>query len=177
MQEDLERLLKLMKTIKYGWVGYDGEKHEKIGKKFAEEYRLQLKSDLLSTKLGVCWDQVEYEAWVLGDTCEFKRIAFVYYGEKEMPSHTFIVVHENNDWFWLEHAWGRKAGVYKFGSLEELLKAAMKDWIKDFPLPDDYDKDRIAIYDYPEPLMNLSSDEFYRHLETGKKISTKGIVD
>ena len=177
MQEDLERLLKLMKTIKYGWVGYDGEKHERIGKKFAEEYRLQLKSDLLSTKLGVCWDQVEYEAWVLGDTCEFKRIAFVYYGEKEMPSHTFIVVHEDNDWFWLEHAWGRKAGVYKFGSLEELLKATMKDWIKDFPLPDDYDKDRIAIYDYPEPLINLSSDEFYRHLETGKKISTKGIVD
>ena len=84
MQEDLERLVRLMKTIKYGWVGYDGEKHEKMGDKFAEEYRLQLKSDILATKLGVCWDQVEYEAWVLGDTCEFKRIAFVYYGKDKM---------------------------------------------------------------------------------------------
>ena len=128
MQEDLDRLLKLMKPIKYGWVGYDGEKHEKIGKKFAEEYRLQLSSDILSTKMGVCWDQVEYEAWVLGDTCEFKRIAFVYYGEKNLPSHTFAVIHEGDDWFWFEHAWGNKAGVYRFDSLEDLLKEVMKEF-------------------------------------------------
>lgn len=176
MQEDLERLLKLMKPIKYGWVGYDGEKHEKIGKKFAEEYRLQLSSDILSTKMGVCWDQVEYEAWVLGDTCEFKRIAFVYYGEKNLPSHTFAVIHEGDDWFWFEHAWGNKAGVYRFDSLEDLLKEAMKEWLVDFPVPDDFDPDRIAIYDYPEPTKNYSSDEFYKFLETGKKISTKGIL-
>ena len=42
MQEDLERLLKLMKPIKYGWVGYDGEKHERIGKKFVENCLIPL---------------------------------------------------------------------------------------------------------------------------------------
>lgn len=67
-----------MKEITYGWVDVDGNKHEEVDETYATLYRLQGPESLLTSKCGVCWDQVELERYYFSlSNYEFKTYIIV----------------------------------------------------------------------------------------------------
>ena len=119
--------MKNLQSIDYGWIDKSGGRHEKLGSDFASEYRLQLGDECYKNQLGVCWDQVEYEASFLDASGIENQSYFIYYDDKDkLPSHTFLVVKLGGKYLWIEHAWEKFAGIHEYDSEDELLKDIKK---------------------------------------------------
>lgn len=98
-----DELFKLMSVIKYGYIDKKHNKHTDLSK-FFENYILQSPNEMKESKIGICWDQVEYER----DYFENKRIDvetyfIVYYNGRNCPAHTFLLFKDNNKYIWVEH--------------------------------------------------------------------------
>ncbi len=167
MKDALE-IMKLMDEVNYGWVDKDGNKHIKI-EDFADNYRLQTPKELIESKLGVCWDQVELERYYFKEKgIEVNSYFIVYYDNKRFPCHTFISFEENNKFYWFEHAWERYKGIKEFNNEKELLKEVKKCFIE-LELKGSYDEDYLVIYKYSKPEEKLGTIEFYNYCEKGIK--------
>ena len=68
---NVEEIMTLMDSINYGWVDNKGCIHKEVDDNFASSYILQSPKEVLNSKVGVCWDQVE-----------FRKILFCKYGIK-----------------------------------------------------------------------------------------------
>lgn len=156
-----------MKDINYGYVNTNGDictDDEYIN------YRLQTPSELLKSKYGVCWDQVELERDILKDY-KIKSYFMVYYDNENCPSHTFIVIEKDNKYYWYEHSWNMYRGIHIYNTLEELLKdVALKqmDHIKSLGI--EINIKQFCIYEYDTPEFGIDGAKFYKHCEKGKNI-------
>ena len=164
-----QEIMDKMNQIEYGWVDKEGNPHIKL-EGFSENYLLQKPEELIKSKLGVCWDQVELERYYFKEKgIDIKSYFIVYYDNKRFPCHTFISFEDNNKFYWFEHAWEKHKGIKEFNTLEELLKEVKEKFIE-LELKNEYDKDYLVIYNYSKPNKKLDTLEFYHHCEKGKKI-------
>lgn len=171
-----EDILEYMKeNIKYGFIDNNQNIYPDNDKdwdnSFSEHYQLQISSNLLKTKYGVCWDQVELERYLLKKiNIKSKSYFIVEYDGKQYPTHTFIVINDNNKYYWFEHSWEPHRGIYEFNSLNELL-LDVNDKFKKMLINKKISTDDIIIYEYEEPTKSLNCLEFYQHCEQGKIVS------
>lgn len=97
-----EKLLDLMKDIKY-----DNNANE-------DTYIVKTPKELLKTKSGICYDQVELEReYLTKHNYEFKTF-FIYPWKNEkrlIPTHTFLIFKENNKYYWFEYSWESYRGI------------------------------------------------------------------
>lgn len=174
MRKKLEEILNKMEDINYGFV--DNNKNiypddlNNWDKNFGKLYYLQSPEELMKSKYGVCWDQVELERFYLTEkNIESKSYFIIAYDNKQEPTHTFIVI-KADKYYWLEHSWEPYRGIHEYNSLNKLLndvkikfeKSIKKQSIKDY---------KLAIYEYDKPKYNLSCIEFMDHCENGLKIN------
>ena len=158
-----------MQTIEYGWLDKNNHRQENFSG-FSKNYLLQLPEQLASSKLGVCWDQVELERKLFADkNIVVRSFFFVYYGEKKCPTHTVITFERAGKIYWYEHAWAKSSGVHQYDDLKMALKAVQADFI-DQELSDGYNPENLVIYEYDAPKKRLNCAEFYKHCEKGKII-------
>ena len=158
----------IMNTIEYGWVDKNGGRHLEL-QGFSEGYGIQTPEELLESKLGVCWDQVELERKLFAD-CGIKICPFfiVYYDDKKCPTHTFAVFEEDDKVVWYEHAWKRHAGWHEFDNLPSAIRTVRDIFIEEEKLGD-YNPMNLVIYmNYPAPKKKLGCLEFYKHCEDKK---------
>ena len=79
-----------MSLIQYGWVDNAGAKHADMAE-FAEKYILQMPDELLKSRLGVCWDQVELQRKLFNDCGIAVRSFFiVHYDEDKCPTQLIM---------------------------------------------------------------------------------------
>ena len=163
-------VMKLMNSIKYGWVDKKGKKHINDYGTFSNEYILQSPEDLIKSKLGVCWDQVELERYYFKDiNCNVKTFFIVHYDNKNCPTHTFLTFEKDDKFYWFEHSWEKFRGIHKYETLNNLLKDVKEKFIH-FELNDNYNEESLAIHEYNKPRYNISVQEFYAHCDSGKYI-------
>lgn len=171
MKEIIEELDKIMSEIDYG---VPNEKNENLldliddDEVFDKYYYLQTPEELLKSKLGVCWDQVELEREFLTNKNIDVRTFFICtYDDDNLPSHTFLTYEDNNLYYWYEHSWFEERTVRKYETLEMLLKDVKKKFINS------HETNKNAptlIYEYSKPPKHIKCEEFYGHAETGKLI-------
>ncbi|MBP3765599.1 MAG: hypothetical protein J6G98_00265 [Bacilli bacterium] len=172
MKEKLECLMTKMNEIKYGYV-IDGvniysdlENDKEMNEDFPKLYHLLSPDELIKNKHGVCWDQVELERYYLSlDNIVCSSYFIVEYDDKFYPTHTFVVVSCNNKFYWFEHSWYPYRGIHEYDSLNELLKDVKLKFSKDKNIDD------IVIYNYEKPKYGISSNEFFKHCEEGKRVN------
>lgn len=174
MEKKLEILMKRMEDINYGFVGNGKniypDDNKNWDKNFSKYYKLQILSDVLKTKYGVCWDQVELERYLLNEMhIKSKSYFIVEYDDKICPTHTFIVVKDDNYYYWFEHSWYPYRGIHKFNNLNELLLDIKEKFVKMLQ-KQKIDTENIIIYEYTEPKEHLNCIDFYKHCEMGKII-------
>ena len=161
---EAQEIMKLMEEINYGWVDKNGNPHIKL-EGFADNYILQSPEELIKSKLGVCWDQVELERFYFKEKgIDINSYFIVHYDGKKCPCHTFISFEKNGKFYWFEHAWEKHRGIKEFNSKEELLKDVREKFI-DLELKNGYQEDHLFIFNYKKPTPHLDTLGFYKHCE------------
>ena len=126
-----------LNSIEYGFKDKNGNNlinSERWDKDFYKFYFLLSPEELLSSKCGVCWDQVELERKLFNDANIDCDTYFIYIDDNEnLPSHTFLTF-QLNDKYYAPLALIKKAELLEDkGNKEEALKCYQKI-IEDFNL-------------------------------------------
>jgi len=135
---------------------------------FNNFYYLQTPQELLNSKCGVCWDQVELERELFTkDNVPFKTY-FIYIDDNtQLPSHTFLIYENNNKYYWFEHSWFKYRGIHEYNSPKEVLEDIINKFKKDQELSNSY---KLYLYEYNKPDYHIKCDDFYKFIETQKLI-------
>ena len=158
-----------MSQIEYGWVDKSETRHTDMGH-FSEQYMLQTPDQLLESRLGVCWDQVELQRKLFDDSGVATRSFFiVHYDGGKCPTHTFTIFEHDGKTFWYEHAWEIWRGLHEYANFKAAISDIREKFIENM-LDGKYDPQNLVIYEYDAPMKNLSCLEFYKHCEKGKQI-------
>ena len=157
-------------NIKYGWVDKDHNIHIDDYDTFSDDYRLQSPEEVLESKVGVCWDQVELERELFKDYENVKTYFIVHYDDAKCPTHTFLTYTKDGKVYWFEHAWEMYRGVHEYASIRELLKDVRSKFI-DCEIHGDYQKDKLVIHEYSKPKYGIGVIDFFTHCDSGPFIN------
>lgn len=132
LKNKLEEILVRMDDINYGFVC--NEKIYSSGDDswytdFSTYYRLSSPCDVIKNKYAVCWDQVELARYYLeNENINCNSYMMISYDEKKIPTHTFLVITDNDKYYYFEHSFVMYRGVYEYSSLKELLPLSLKQF-------------------------------------------------
>ena len=165
-----KEIFSLLKEIQYGWIGKKHEKHFHIKPDFDKEYFLQTPREMMKTKIGVCWDQVELERFYLTpNEWNTKTFYIIAYGKEKCYTHTFLTFEKNGNFYWFEHAWEKFAGIFKYETLDSLLKDIKEKFLQ-FEVSEEIKVLDFKIFEYEKPPFHISANEFMKYCEKGKEI-------
>ena len=167
MIDKLNEIYNKLETIKYGFI-FEGKDISDDELSFSKNYRLQSPEELVKSKYGVCWDQVEYERYLFDHYNINCKSYFIYLNDHEgLPSHTFMVVQDDSKYYWFEHSWYDYRGIHEYNDINELFEDIINKFIKSH---DDIKYDELLLYEYNKPNNNISCDEFYNYIDKQKLI-------
>lgn len=86
-----------------------------------ESYYLQTPAELLESKHGLCWDQVELIRYWL-TSHGYKAYTFFV----KIRNHTIIIYENNNQFYWFERTFKPLNGIREFSSLSAALNFIRK---------------------------------------------------
>lgn len=160
-----EELLDAMADIDYGYIDKQGQKHFEVDNEFDKKYFLQTPEEVAKNRIGVCWDQVEYERKffrVFG--LSFETFFIVYYTDAECPSHTFLMFERDEKFCWFEHSWGPYRGIHAYDSKQALFDDVCQKFLDSHKLKD-FNPQNLCLNKYNRPKPHLSCLEFYHFQE------------
>lgn len=175
-----ELLEYMSNNIRYGFVGRNGKKYfagdEDWDSDWYEQCIVQPGIDVLKTKCGTCWDQVELERmWFESHGYEFKTI-FLWFevnSENDLPTHTILVYKNNDKWNYFEHSFGIHKGITQHDSLSNLLDVLRQNQIQhaiNSGKASQKDVKYIKFYEYSKPKDNSSVAQYLDHVSSGVNI-------
>lgn len=169
-----DSIMEIMDSIEYGFPDKDGNNIinniQYYDEYFNEFYYLQSPEELLNSKIGVCWCQVELERKLFKDKLGIDITSYwiCTYDNDNLPSHTFAVYTLNNRFYWFEHSWNKYKGIHIYDSLNELLNDIKIKHLNDHP---EVSKNALTlIYKYDKPKYHISCDDFYKYIDTQELI-------
>lgn len=169
-----EELLKFMSQyFSYGYLGKDGRVFVPTDIDFNDSwylnYRLQGVDDILSTRIGNCFDMVEFEReWFSKHGYQIKtffEMVKVDY-TNPYPMHSFLVYQMDNFWYLFEFSDARYRGIFKFLNLSELLAYQHSNYIsslKEYNILKE-GLDSIIIKEYDKLYSGISAEEYLNHV-------------
>lgn len=172
-----EKLLEFMsENIKYGFVGKNGKVYNNQNSEdlndWYEQCLVQTGDQVLKTKVGTCWDQVEMERlWFEKRNYEIKTIFIwfeVNYGN-DYPTHTFLLYQKNGKWYWFENSFEACRGIHEFNTIEEAIecvKTRQLEYAISIGVAKQEDKEFLKDYEYSKLVSPLNVDEYINHVTT-----------
>lgn len=172
-----QELLNFMSNnIKYGFVGKNGKKYTNQDSEdwndWYEQCLVQTGDQVLNTKVGTCWDQVELERlWFENHNYEIKTI-FIWFEinyENDYPTHTFLLYKKNNKWYWFENSFESCRGIHEFNTIEEAVeyvKTKQFEYAISIGVAKQEDKELIKDYEYFKLVSPLNVDEYINRVTT-----------
>lgn len=174
MKSNINKIMNVLDTIEYGFKDKDGNNildtnFQKWNKAFNNFYYLQNPEELLKTKCGTCWDQVELERKLFQNNNIKVKTYFIFIVANDtLPTHTFLTYENDNKYYWFEHSWETHKGIHEYKSELELLQDVEYKFKKAYNF--DIEKNSLYIYEYQKPKEHITSNEFYKYIETQKLI-------
>lgn len=175
LEKQLQLIINQMNDIEYGFADEseniypDDEKN--WDNNFQSKYFLQSPETLIKTKYGVCWDQVELERYYLeANNIKCNSYFIVNYDGKIFPTHTFVIVNDETNYYWLEHSWEPYRGIHKYKSLNDVLLCIKNNFNHMIKNKYNISNNDTIIYEYKKPNYNIKAQEFFKHCESGNKV-------
>lgn len=163
-------IMNILENISYGYVDKNGNVHTIIDDDFAKLYKLQSPKELLNSRTGVCWDQVELQRYLFEkNNYKVKTYFIVYYTKFTCQTHTFLIYEKDDKFYYFEHAFEKYKGIYEYQNEKDALNAIKNNFIKGNNI-DKFNKEYLAIYEYEKPKYGINVKMFFTHCENGKKI-------
>ncbi|MFZ4632285.1 MAG: transglutaminase-like domain-containing protein [Patescibacteria group bacterium] len=159
------------KNLEYGYVGKESNRiyssvDADFDNNFDKEYILQTPEQLLISKHGVCWDQVELErSWFLKKEYKIK-VYFLMFAKDELnnlPTHTFLAYKKDGKFYWFENSFSSQKGIHEYKDLNSLIedvKNKQFDYAKKEcgAVADDFND--IKVCEYETPKFGCNPDEY-----------------
>ncbi|MGE5456616.1 MAG: ASCH domain-containing protein [Ignavibacteriales bacterium] len=165
-----KEIMNIMGKIEYGWVDNKKNKYYEPDELFLDNYILQSPKEILKSKIGVCWDQVELERYLFRNhKLNIKTYFICHYDNDKCPTHTFLVYEKYNKFYWFEHSWDKYKGIHEFKNERELLESIREKFIKD-QLNNNYNEENLLIREYSKPISGITVVEFCKHCEQNQPI-------
>ncbi len=154
----MEHLSTIMRPIRYGILTQSGEKiisGDISEDTYYTQYILMTPKQVIENKLGVCWDQVEFERYY----CLKNDIPHMTFFDRNniWESHTFLVFKtEDNKLYWFENSWDKQRGIHgPFTSIKDIFKTIIKLTHYD-------DKSPLKFYKYGKPQYGCTCRQFMK---------------
>ncbi len=174
MKDIVNKIMYIMNDIDYGFKDENGNNIidvdiNKWNEEFNSFYYLQTPEELLKTKCGVCWDQVELERYLFKKNDINIKTYFIFISDDNMlPSHTFLVYEDNGKCYWFEHSWQKYRGVHEYNNEFDLLLDVASKFKNDHL--EVSGSDSLYLYEYEKPIKHIGCNDFYKYIETQKII-------
>lgn len=165
----------MRKNIEYGFVGKENNKVYSSSDidfdvDFEKEYFLQPPEQLLNSKNGLCWDQVELERqWFLKQKFDFKTyfLMFVKEESNNLPTHTFLTYKNKDKFYWFENSFEANKGIHEYENFDALIEDVKKkqfDYARNECDATDNDFKDLKYCEYEMPRFGASTDEFITNI-------------
>ena len=171
-----QELLQYMNNnVEYGCIGKNNNKvytyeDDIFPNDWVNEYYLQSPKQLLNSRYGFCFDQVELEReWFSKNNYNFKTF-FLWFDKQEennLPTHTFLSYKDGNKWYWFENSFGLYKGIHEYNNLKELIediKAKQLEYAISERVATQEDYFCIKEKEYSKPEYGISVQEFFTQI-------------
>ena len=132
-----------------------------------KDYKLQTAEEMLETKTGICWDQVEFERHIFEKIIKIpvKTYYFVQnQNTEDMATHTILVYQENDKFYYFENAFQENRGIYSHDSLDDVFKFVSIN------MREKQNDNGIKIYKYNKPESGITSTKYLDFIEKKENI-------
>lgn len=163
-----ELYIYIKKNIKYGFVSKFDNKIYRRSKlnndklydsKIAYEYYLQTPKELLKSRCGICYDQVELiRSWLIEKNYE----VFTYFSN--FHNHVILIYKEDNNYNLFESALPKHNGIYKSKSIDDCLKI-----YSNMQFSSNKDVNEIILYPYDNVKFGSGFLEFMNYAKKRKR--------
>ena len=162
------KLLETMVDIKNGYADRKGNYYHVCKDDFYDVFYLQKPQDLLESKVGLCFDQVELERFYLNKYDIQLRTYYLIYQDGLLgPAHSFLIYKDNEKYYWLENSWYKYRGIHEYESKESAYLDIAKKFgntIKDFK------KEKLKLYEFEKPRYGSGYEKYKINAFNGKVI-------
>ncbi len=152
-----ESVMRELEKINYRWID--------------DDTFIQDAKEVIESKEGNCWEQVELERKLFSDLGVDTQSYFVSLSDESehYQTHTFIVYQNNGKFIWFEHSWESYKGVYEYNSLKELLMDVKNKLILSFS---DISVGEVYafVYFYQKPNKRMKAPEFLNYCSSQELI-------
>ena len=158
-------LLNFMDDIQYGIIGTNNKKYDTLDVNNYKLYRLRSPEELYKNKIGVCWDQTQFERYIFKKWAYKFKTYYIELDDKTNSTHTFLVYEENGKFYYFENAYGKIRGIWESDSVDDIFNFVLKSMFED-------DKEyNYEIYEYDTEKFGFKTLEFMDYIiNNGKKI-------
>lgn len=171
----------IQNKISYGWIDKIGNTHNGVNR--ALDYCLQSPKELLTNKIGICWDNTELcrSFFETMTHLQIETYYLFYEDNAGCPSHTILVFYKNNKVYWFEPMFNNSpnnnSGIHEYNDIKTLLKDFENKFIKyslyQKSIPNNYLKQNLKLYQYDKPRYHINGYEMREHINQSKEIILK----
>lgn len=156
-----------LNDIKLGYRDKNGNLYSGFSRNFKELFYLQSPKQLLDSKVGCCFEQVELERELVSKLGADFRTYFMMYPDDNIDyAHTFLIYKDSKKYYWLENAWIKYKGVHMYDSKDDLLIDVTKKFIDTIP---DGDIKKLKMFMYDKPRYGINYSKLLSHFINSKK--------
>lgn len=172
-----DQLLSFMNdSVEYGFVDKNGKKYNDYNSdNWLDTCYVQTGEEVLKSRIGTCWDQVELERlWFEKNNYEIKTvfICFEVDYKNDYPTHTFLLYKKDTKWYWFENAFEKYRGIHEYNSFEEAIDYVISKYLEyavNNGIAKKEDKKLISSYEYTKLNESVGVKEYIKHV-VNKKI-------
>ena len=162
------RILDTISEIKIGYADRKGNIYHNINHNFNDIFYLRKPEDILSSKIGLCFEQVELERFLLSKhDLNFRSYFLLYQDSNPGFSHSFIIYKDNNKYYWLENAWLKYRGIHEYKTKEEAYLDIAYKFGKTIP---NFKRDKLKLYEFDKPRYGISYEKYKNNAFNGHVI-------
>lgn len=162
-----EEVMKTMDKISYGWLDIYDKQHINTIDKLTELYRVSSPEEVLKNKIGICFDQVELERKLF--ELDYETKSYVIF--TNLMIHSFLVLHNDDNYIYFEHSSPMSRGIYYFSTEEEAIDDATRRFKENHHIKD---SKKVEVVSYPPLEQGTTFSEIkdivYKEKNEGKKI-------
>lgn len=161
------KLIDEMSKIKYGYIDKNGNKKVIIDDDFANIYYLQSANSIQNNLIGLSFDQVEYQRYLLSKMKVEHRTYLMLYQDSSLgPAHAFLLFKDNNKkYYWYENVWYKYKGIHEYKSKKEALndiRNKFSETIKDFH------DNKLRMYQFEKPRSGINYVKYLGNAMSGR---------
>lgn len=157
--------------LKLGYRDREGNFYVGFKNNFKESFYLQSPKQLAESKIGTCFEQVEYERDLISKMNVELRTYFINYPcDNYDMSHAFLIYKDNQKYYWLENAWVKYKGVHIYDSKEQLFLDVLTKFVATIP---NGEFKKVRLYMYEKPRFGINYAKFLSNCISNRSIKIK----